>query len=720
MKNTLFIVLVLFVIFNCSAQKKYKYPETPKDSFIDIYFDDKIYDPYQWMENSEDSRLNNWLNTQYRLTERETDKYLDKWTLRSQIGSMYYDVKYDESRSYMKKNDSLKGKYIFKYRKSSTKRSLDLLYKRRGSELNFNKLFNIKDYTPDKNSHIDITNTYVNEDYDLIAIEISNNGSDWREIYFFNLITGEQFEHKLKNIRISSSCIWLKDAFVYDAFDTPEKGRELLDKAKGQKLYYHNLTESQSEDKLLYQNPDVTGTNSFRFSKRDEKIIFHHYLTVKGKTYRALSLGNIRPESFYLSKFLIYPNSKEIQMTVEELEGDVAILNTNWEAKNGRVLKANINQLNQVSEFIPEYDIMLKNVNKLGKNKLACIYFDNGKDVALIFNLEGELLRRIDFPEGKKLNYLYESNEDVTHTDFSISSFYHPDIWYQLSLEDLTFKPAGTTSIPYDAEKLETKYVTYTSKDGTEVPMYITHLKGVELDENNPTLLYGYGGYGVTVEPRYDQSQTLWLLHGGVLAVPNIRGGGAKGNEWALAGRRLNKQKAIDDFISAAEFLISEKYTNPEKLAINGGSHGGMLVGASMIQRPELFKAVIAEAGPFDMLRFEKYTVASVNVNLNEFGNTAFEEDYFNLKSYSPLHNIKEGVKYPNLLLITGSDDDRVPPLHSYKFLATLQEKGSNTSLYILHVVNGSGHGGAISSEEFTQKISKKYSFLFNQLGIRI
>jgi prolyl oligopeptidase len=354
----------------------------------------------------------------------------------------------------------------------------------------------------------------------------------------------------------------------------------------------------------------------------------------------------------------------------------------------------------------------------MGRDKLACIYNDQGKNIVLIFNLKGELLRKIDFPEGKKLNSFYENDDNATHTDFCISSFFHPDLWYQLSLTDLTFKPSNTISVPYKAETLETRYVSYKSKDGTEVPMYITCLKKTKLDGNNPTLLYGYGGYGVTVRPRFDESLTLWLLRGGIIAVPNVRGGGANGSAWALAGRRLNKQTAIDDFIAAAEYLESENYTNSNKLAINGGSHGGLLVGAAMMQRPELFKAVIAEAGVLDMLRFEKFTIGTVNVNTNEFGNTTNPEDYANLKSYSPLHNIKKNKKYPNLLLITGANDDRVPPFHSYKFLATLQEKASNESLYQVLVINGSGHGGALTAEDFTKKIMCKYAFLFRQLDV--
>ncbi|MBT8296434.1 MAG: prolyl oligopeptidase family serine peptidase, partial [Gramella sp.] len=302
---------------------------------------------------------------------------------------------------------------------------------------------------------------------------------------------------------------------------------------------------------------------------------------------------------------------------------------------------------------------------------------------------------------------------------FSISSFFHPPLWYQISLEDLSFKPSVAVTVPYNIDNLETKYVTYTSKDGTEIPMYITCDKDTKLDGSNPVLMYGYGGYGITVEPNFDYTTGLFLAHGGIYVVPNIRGGGAKGNHWALEGRRLKKQNAIDDFISAAEYLIAEKYTRPEKMIISGTSHGGMLVTATITKRPDLFKAAIAEAGVHDVLRFHKYTIGSVNVNLNEFGTPTTLEDFENLRSYSPLHQIKRGVKYPNLLLITGDTDDRVPPHHSYKFLAKLQEYGDPKGLYEVYITPGSGHAGALTPEDSVDKLLFESYFLFDQLDIK-
>ena len=714
MRKYLLTILVVLNLCNTYAQKTYSYPETPRDSVTDTYFDTLINDPYQWMENPEDSRLVEWLESQEKIKNKHANRNLKMLKLRSQISAMYYGVRAKDIEGYVEKN-KVNSKYEFAYKYQSYNRTPNLLYRLSGKS-NYIRLVDIKDYRYDKNDNVAVTDHQVNEKHDLVAIEISHSGSDWREIFFFNLKNGQQLHNSLKNVRISSKLIWHGRNVYYDRYDEPIKGRELLDKATGQKLYYHKLGTPQSEDKLLYKNLDTTGTNSFRYFKLKDKLFFYHTYKYRNKLYRALSVSKNNPDSLFLKKFLIYPNDDAINLGIHEVFGDSVVIKTNWNAPNGRVLFSNINELNKPVEIIPEYDVILRSVNRLGKDKIACVYRNENKYLALIFDLKGNLLKKIDFPEGKKVNYLSEHDEKVEYTDFSVSSFYHPDLWYQLSLKDLTFKPSISVSVPYDHESLETRYVKYTSKDGTQIPMYITCLKDTKLDGKNPTLIYGYGGYGITIEPDFDESKALWLLHGGILAIPNIRGGGAGGSNWGMEGRRLKKQNAIDDFIAAAEYLIDEKYTNSEHLGINGGSHGGFLVGAAITQRPKLFKAAIAEAGPFDMLRKENYTTGGVNVNLNEYGSVADSVDFQNIKSFSPLHNIKKGVDYPNVLLITGDKDDRVPPFHSYKFLATLQEKGSPKSLYLLYLISGAGHGGALTGDDKIDKVLYKYAFLYSQL----
>lgn len=719
MKKTLLFLVLGFVYISVFSQKQYKYPTVTKDATFDAYFNDTVYDPYQWMENRQDERLEEWLNGQEKITKKQSNKQTKFWTLKNQISTMYNRVRTERTDTYVKKNKETKSKYLFKYNYSSYKRSADLLYKKR-TDSNFKTLVKVKNFKRSKDDVPDITGRSVCDDLEKAAILITHSGSDWREVVFFDLSSGKQLIDTLKYLRNNSRLLWHNDGIYYIRYNKPKKGRELLDMAKGQALYYHKLGTNQSEDQLIYQNPDTSGLNNFYFFKENDRLFFNHYYLSRGKVYEAFSYSDLKDDnSIFLRNFLIFQQNDSIEFEINEIVGDSVYLSTNVGAPNGKVLIANVNKKNDLVKFIPEYDIVLKDFNRLGKDKFACIYKDGGKFSAFIFDFNGNLVKTIDFPEGEKVKYFYEDDFDVEYTSFCVSSFYHPDLWYQLSLKDYTFKPAKKIWVPFDPQKLETRYVKYKSKDGTEVPMYITCLKGTELNGNNPTLIYAYGGYGITVEPNYNESLALWILHGGILAVPNIRGGGAEGSEWSKAGQGLNKQNTIEDFIAAAEYLVKEKYTNPERLAIKGGSHGGFLVGAAMVQRPELYKAVIADAGVFDMLRFEKFTIGSAQVNLKEFGTIRTEEGYNSKKNLSPLHGIRAGVKYPSVLLMTGDTDDRVPPLHSFKFLATLQENGSPSSLYHLYLIPGAGHAGALTNEAWVDKLLYEYYFLFDQLDVK-
>lgn len=717
MKKLLLLFEIIIYALSSYAQKSYEYPKAPKDSIVDSYFDYQINDPYQWMENPDDPRLEVWLNAQKAITKKQANQQTRYWDLRRQIASMYNDVNESVKDDYIETDAKLLSKYVFENRWNGNNRNPDLVYKLREGKM-FRTLIEGKLLIANLNDHIGFSKIGINEDEDIAFVRINVNGSDWQTVYLFDLKKGKQLLDTIKYVRSTSNLEWHGKNLYYDRYDAPEQGRELLDKAKRQRLYYHTFGTSQLEDKLMFENPDSTGTNNFNYSEMNNRLFFAHFDKINNKTVRVFSVSDIAFEKFSLKNFLYFPNVDSIKIETKLALGDTLLLKTNWMAPNERILMVDIKQPNKLSEFIPEYDINLREVNQFGKDKIACIYRNNGQDIALIFNLSGELLKRIDFPKGKKVNYFYETNEEVEYTNFCVSSFYHPDLWYQISLKNFNFKPIESVWVPFNAEAIETRYVEYESKDGTKVPMYLTCKKDTKLNGKNPVLLYGYGGYGKTVEPRFDQSTTLFLLHGGVLAVPNIRGGGGLGNDWALEGRRLKKQNAIDDFIAAAEYLIKEKYTKPEKLAINGVSHGGLLIGSAVTQRPELFKAAIAEAGPYDMLRGGKYSALSVAINLNEFGTVNNIEDFVNIKSYSPLHNIKTGVSYPNILLITGDKDDRVPPFHTYKFLSTLQEKGDSKSLYQLYLTPGSGHGGALTPQDAVDKLLYKYYFLFDQLDI--
>ncbi|MTI41001.1 prolyl oligopeptidase family serine peptidase [Fulvivirga lutimaris] len=720
MKYILLVWIVLIVALNVSAQKSYEYPIAPKDSIFNTYFEEVVYDPYQWMENPIDPRLSVWLEEQKRISKKQERRQSRTSELHAQLSTMYSKIDRESLIRNKVKSKSKQPKYEFEYKAKEAHRNLDMRYKRHG-DTNFKYVFRAKDFQRDKDDNVHFATRWQSASEDTVAVEVTHNGGDWSEVFFFDLSKGMQLADTLKYLRFNSHLVWFKSGVYYDGYIKPKKGRELLDKAEGQTLYYHKIGTSQSDDHKLYQFPDQSGTNHFSFGKvDDERLILHHHYEVRGRIYRALSTANMNDKgSFLLNNFLVYPNSEDIGFSAEAVKGDTIYLKTNWNAPNEKIVRANLKEKNKLEEFIPEFDVPLREFNKFGKDQFVSVYRNQGQFLALIYNKHGELLKRLDFPVGKKVNDLFENDPEAEYTDFSLSSFYHPDLSYRISLKDFSFKPIEAVYVPYKTDELETRYIHYTSKDGTQVPMYITCKKDLKLDGKNPTLIYGYGGYGIAVEPNFDKSEALWLLHGGVLAVPNIRGGGAAGDTWGEAGRRLRKQNAIDDFNAAAEYLIENNYTKPEKIVSNGASHGGLLVASAAVQRPELYKAVIAEAGVYDMLRFGKYTAGLVSTNILEFGTVTDSLDYLNLKSYSPLHLVKEGINYPNFLLITGDSDDRVPPFHTYKFLATLQEIGLRESLYHMYIVPGSGHGGALTSEDFTNKLLFKYYFLFDQLGVK-
>jgi prolyl oligopeptidase len=699
------------------AQKAFEYPAAPKDSIVDIYHGVTVIDDYRYLENSQDDRTILWLEQQ----EKVTGKYSRKLLALSNIRQWVYQIYDTEFKPFEKEEKELieANKPQFKKKFKSATSPPDLYYKR-GEHDFFRRLVNGKDHKQFKDDNVIITDYVMSNDYKYATVELSHSGRDWREAFIYDLETGEQLADTIKYIGTLDP-VWTGNGFYYIRFDKPEAGKELLNVRTGERLCYHAVNTKQETDKIVFRNPDKENIHGMGYSIIDSANIMLSYpRNIKDKWYTARAIVDISDvENFIPQNFLISPDQQGVFYDVEAIYGDSLIIRSNLGSPNKRVLVCDKTQLNKISELIPEYQDNLINVNRLGKDMIACIYTLDGVYSVLLFNLKGELLKSIAFPVGKSVSGFYAEDDD-THSAYEIHSFFHPSIKYNLNLETLGNEAAGELFIPYRHDKLKTVYVTYKSKDGTEIPMYLTYAKDLALDGTNPTLIYGYGGYGITVQPSYKQEHMVWLLNGGILAIPNVRGGGAKGVDWANAGKGLNKQHAIDDFIAAAEYLQNNDYTNPLKTAIAGGSHGGMLVGAALTQRPELYKAAIPSAGVYDMLRFEKFTVGHVATNFFEFGSVADSLDFHNLLSYSPLHNVRQGVKYPSILVVTGNNDDRVPPLHSYKFLAMLQEKGDHSSPYILKIKQGTGHQGALTVEDYLNGISYRYNFLFNELKIKL
>lgn len=720
-----FVLIFLTSLGYVYAQKSFEYPITPKDTVTNTYFGVEVEDPFRYLEDTEDDRTKQWLGDQEKVTNKYSRKLLSLSDIRQWVFQVY-DTKFKPFDK-VKKDHRQANKPEFKRKLKNFNTPPDFYYKRGKNDF-FRELVRVKDHKRFREDNVGVTSYSVDDSSKYVAVELSHSGSDWREAFIYDLSTGKQLNDTIKYIG-SLDPIWSGGGFYYIRYDKPVKGKELLNVRRGERLCYHRVGSPQEKDKVMFQNPDKENRYRMWYQSLDSivdkkvnsrKILLNYPRKIKDKWYRARAIVDIsNEENFSPQTFLITPNEQGAFYHIEAVFGDSLIIRSNLESPNNRVLICDKTKLNKVSELVPEYQDNLIEVNPLGKDKIACIYLLDGVNSVLIFNLKGELLRSIVFPKGKSVSGFY-AKKDKTYSDYWIHSFFHPAIKYKLNLETLASEAAGKLLIPYKHDKLKTEYVKYKSKDGTEIPMYLTYAKDLEMNGTNPTLIHGYGGYGITLKPSYDQENIIWLLNGGILAVPNVRGGGAKGRDWADAGRGLNKQNAIDDFISAAEYLQNNQYTNPDKTAISGGSHGGMLVAAALTQRPDLYKVAIPQAGVYDMLRAEQFTVGHVATNYFEYGSVTDSLDFNNLYSYSPIHNVQKGVKYPSILVITGDNDDRVPPLHSYKFVATLQEKGSDESAYILKVNKGTGHQSALTIEDYLNDISYRYNFLFNELKVKL
>lgn len=438
---------------------------------------------------------------------------------------------------------------------------------------------------------------------------------------------------------------------------------------------------------------------------------------MKGKFYYVLSYKYAHRDSIQAPKpFLTIPNDVQCSIDIVGTVKDEVILHTDYKAKNFCVLKQDINKVNQPSVLIPERDIPLISVEQL-ENYLVCLYLKKGQQVCYVYDLSGKLKMFLEFPAGCSTSYYWNNPKEPDFIYYELKSFYHKNT-FKMDLKKLTSDPIHKLEVKYNPEGIESKVVFYKSKDGTEIPMYLTYKKDIKQDKNRPALLYAYGGFGIALTPFFHPNNILWIENGGILAVPNIRGGGELGSEWHKQGSGLNKQNSFDDFIYAAKYLIDNNYSQPGKMVIKGGSNGGLLVAAAMCQAPELFKVVIAENGVYDMLRYHNFTVGQ-KVS-NEYGTSRDEENFNNLFSYSPLHNLKKGVTYPATLVVTGDNDDRVSPLHSYKFLATLQEKGDGKNPYFLHILPKTGHGNPELLKEYYSNEAFIFQFIFDQIGQEI
>ena len=680
--------------------EKMNYPTTKKGDVVDNYFGTPVPDPYRWLEDDKSAETAEWVKKQneftfaylsqipYRNTIKE--KLQKLWNY-ERIGAPFTEGDY----TYYYKNDGLQNQSVL-YRKD-----------KQGKEEIF---LNPNTFAADGTTSL--ATIAFTEDGSLVAYLISEGGSDWRKAIVLNTKTKQQVGDTLVDVKFSGVAWKGNEGFFYSSYDKP-KGSELSAKTDQHKLYYHKLGTPQKEDILIFGG---SATEKYRYVTGT---------TSEDGRYLFISAANATSGNKLFLKDLTHLKNPLVTIT-NDLESDIHFLTvrdkyiyfeTNRNAPNGKLVKAAVDkpQPEHWQEVIPETENVLS-VSTAG-NYIFATYMVDALSQVKQYDYNGKLIRQITLPALGTASGFY-AKKGETHTYYTFTNYAYPPQIYKLDLATGTAELYWKPNIAFNSDDYQTKQVFYQSKDGTKVPMIITYKKGLQLNGNNPTLLYGYGGFNVSLPPSFGVVNAVWMELGGVYAVANLRGGGEYGKKWHNAGTKMQKQNVFDDFIAAGEYLVKEKYTSPSYLAIKGGSNGGLLVGATMLQRPDLFKVALPAVGVLDMLRYHTFTAGAGWAY--DYGTADDSKEMFEyLKGYSPLHNVKEGVQYPATLITTGDHDDRVVPAHSFKFAAELQAKQTGSNPILIRIETNAGHGAGTPVSKIIEQSADERAFTLWNMGVK-
>ena len=698
--NRLIIFSLLTIILSCQNTNNLKYPTTEKSVVIDSYFGTDIQDPYRWLEDDLSEETMDWVNNQ----NKTTFNYLNSIPYKRNIKKRLEQIWNYEKRT----SPFNEGDYTYYYKNNGLQNQY-VVYRKKDSE-DEEVFLDPNSFSED--GTISLTGLDFSKNENLVSYSISEGGSDWRKVVVMDTETKEIIGDTLTNIKFSGISWKNNDGFFYSSYDKPE-GSELSEMTDNHKLYYHKLNTDQNQDKLIFGGKS---TDKYRYVSssvsEDNKYLF---ITASNLTDgNKLFVMNLTKDS---NKIEVVSDDETTDDYVIETDGNTFYILTNSNAPNKKLVRTKYNRLNQKYwiDVIPETENVL-NISVGGGYFFAEYYLDAISDVSQ-YDYNGKLIRKLDLPGLGSFSGLWGKKEQK-ELYFSFSNYYIPTSIYSYNPEkgdsSLFWKP----DIRFNSSEYISKQIFYESKDGTKVPMIITHKKNIKLNGKNPTILYGYGGFNISRTPGFSVTNAIWMDLGGVYAVPNIRGGGEYGKEWHNAGTKLNKQNVFDDFIAAAEYLISSNYTSSDHLAIRGGSNGGLLVGAVMTQRPDLMKVALPAVGVLDMLRYHKFTAGAGWAF--DYGTSEESEEMFEyLLGYSPVHNVEENVEYPATLVTTGDHDDRVVPAHSFKFAAHLQDKQIGKNPVLIRIEKNAGHGGGTPLSKTIDQYSDIFSFTLFNMGYK-
>ena len=688
-----------------TTEAQLQYPVTKKVDQTDDYFGTKVADPYRWLEDDKSAETKEWVTAENIVTQAYLAKIPYRKNFQNAIEKVFNYPKYSAPFR--------KGEWFYFY-KNDGLQNQNVLYRQKGLNGAVEEVLDPNKLSPDGTTRLQLFS--LSKDGNYAAVGLSKGGSDWQTFYVRDMKTGNNLADELEWVKISGAA-WKGNGFYYSRYPAPEKGTSGLSaKNENHQVYYHKVGTLQNEDVLVYENKENPQRFNTAGTSEDERFLFLNISDRgKGLDGNAIYFKDLTAAADTIFKPLVKEISNDNYGVIDNTD-DRFLLQTNAGAPNSKVIAVNIKNpdLSQAQIIIPEKAEPLQSASTAG-GKLFVDYLKDVTTRTYVYDLKGTLLKEVKYP-GLGNGGGIGGYKDDKFVFYVFTSFTVPPTIYKYDIASGTSTVFRQPEVSFTPADYETKQVFYTSKDGTKIPMFIIIKKGIQLDGNNVTLLYGYGGFNVNLEPGFSATLLPFLNAGGVYAQANLRGGGEYGEKWHQAGMLLKKQNVFDDFIAAGEYLIAQKYTSKEKLAIRGGSNGGLLVGAVTNQRPDLFKVAIAQVGVMDMLRFHKFTIGWNWIA--DYGSSEKDVANFkNLYSFSPLHNLKQDVNYPAVLITTADHDDRVVPAHSFKYAATLQEKYKGTNPVLIRIDTNSGHG-ASNTKKNIETLADIYSFIFYNMGV--
>ena len=699
MKKTFLIMAVSSALatFGQNQNINMKYPQTNKGETVDVYFDNKVADPYRWLEDDKSAETGAWVKAQNEVTYNYLSQIPFRDLIKQRMEKLWNYEKIsapfkEGAYTYYYKNNGLQNQAVL-YRKDAS-----------GTESIF-----LDPNTFSKDGTTSLGGLDFSKDGSKVAYAISEGGSDWRKVIIMDAVAQKIIEDTIVDVKFSGVSWKGNEGFYYSSYDKP-KGSELSAKTDQHKLYFHKLGTAQKTDKVIF------GADKKRRYVGGSVTDDNRYLviTAANSTY-----GNelyIKDLSKVNSPIVTIVDNFKSSNNIIENEGTKLFIDTDFNAPNKRIVTVDVNNPKPANwkNFIAETENVL--ATSTGGGYFFANYMQDAVSVVKQYDYSGKLIRQIELPGvGTAGGFGGKKKENTLY--YSFTNYITPGSTFSFVATTGLSTVYQRPKVDFNSEEYESKQVFYTSKDGTKIPMIITHKKGLKLDGTNPTMLYGYGGFNISLTPSFSIANAVWMENGGVYAVPNLRGGGEYGKKWHDAGTKMQKQNVFDDFIAAAEYLIAEKYTSPNYLAIRGGSNGGLLVGAVMTQRPDLMKVALPAVGVLDMLRYHTFTAGAGWAY--DYGTAQDNKDMFNyLKAYSPVHNIQKGIQYPATMVTTGDHDDRVVPAHSFKFAAELQEKQTGTHPVLIRIDINAGHGAGKSVAATIQENVDIQAFTLYNMGV--